>query len=84
VSLKEQMEIVRAFNFGSTGHFYNCANGHTFVIGECGGAMQRSLCPECGSPVGGQSHHLDGTNTRATHFDDLARQARSGIAESPW
>jgi len=50
VSLKEQMEIVRAFNFGklaivkwqitiysfagSTGHFYNCANGHTFVIGE--------------------------------------------------
>ncbi|OAX35179.1 hypothetical protein K503DRAFT_868436 [Rhizopogon vinicolor AM-OR11-026] len=74
VSLKEQMEIVRTFNFGSTGHFYNCANGHTYVIGECGGAVQRSICPECGSPVGGQSYQLDSTNTRANHFDDLARQ----------
>jgi hypothetical protein len=46
--------------------------------------MERSVCPECGSPVGGQSHHLDNTNTRARHFDDLARQASSGIAESPW
>ncbi|KAG1731512.1 uncharacterized protein EDB91DRAFT_1154350 [Suillus paluster] len=84
VSLKEQMEIVRAFNFGTTGHFYNCANGHTFVIGECGGAMQRSVCPECGSPIGGQSHHLDDTNTRATQYDNLARQVHPGIAGTPW
>ncbi|KAG0698145.1 hypothetical protein DFH29DRAFT_943008 [Suillus ampliporus] len=84
VSLKEQMEIVRAFNFGSTGHFYNCANGHTFVIGECGGAMEQSICPECGSPVGGQSHRLDSTNTRATQYDNLARQANPGIAGNPW
>jgi hypothetical protein len=50
VSLKEKMEIVRAFNFGklalvklqiaihsiagSIGHFYNCGNGHAFVITE--------------------------------------------------
>lgn len=84
VSLNEQMEIVRALNFGSTGHFYNCANGHTFVITECGGAMERSVCPECGSPIGGQNHHLDSTNTRATHYDDLARQANAGIARTPW
>ncbi|KAG2361405.1 hypothetical protein BDR07DRAFT_1472123 [Suillus spraguei] len=84
VSLNEQMEIVRALNFGSTGHFYNCANGHTFVITECGGAMQRSVCPECGSPIGGQNHHLDNTNTRATHYDNLALQANAGIARSPW
>ncbi|KAG2153743.1 uncharacterized protein EDB93DRAFT_1134566 [Suillus bovinus] len=84
VSLKEQMEIVRAFNFGTTGHFYNCANGHTFVIGECGGAMQRSRCPECGSPVGGESHHLDSTNTRAAQYDQLARQVYPGIPATPW
>ena len=50
VSLQERMEIVRAFSFGklavvkwqiaihcttgSTGHFYHCRNGHTYVIGE--------------------------------------------------
>jgi Fe2+ or Zn2+ uptake regulation protein len=84
VSLKEQMEIVRAFNFGSTGHFYNCANGHTFVITECGGAMERSRCPECGSPIGGQSHHLDSTNTRAARYDELARQANPHIMGTPW
>jgi len=84
VSLKEQMEIVRAFNFGSTGHFYNCANGHTFVITECGGAMERSRCPECGSPIGGQSHHLDSTNTRAAQYDELARQANPHIMGTPW
>lgn len=84
VSLKEQMEIVRAFNFGSTGHFYNCANGHAFVITECGGAMERSVCPECGSPIGGQSHRLDSTNTRAAQYDALAMQANPGIAGTPW
>ena len=46
--------------------------------------MQRSVCPECGSPVGGESHRLDGTNTRATQFDNLARQINRGIPESPW
>jgi Fe2+ or Zn2+ uptake regulation protein len=84
VSLKEQMEIVRAFNFGSTGHFFNCANGHTFVITECGGAVQRSVCPECGSPIGGQGYHLDSTNTRAAQYDELALRANAGIAGTPW
>ncbi|KAG1904255.1 uncharacterized protein F5891DRAFT_1206968, partial [Suillus fuscotomentosus] len=84
VSLNEQMEIVQAFNFGSTGHFYNCANGHTFVITECGGAMERSVCPECGSPIGGQSHSLDSTNTRATQYDELARRTNPRIAPTPW
>lgn len=84
VSLNEQMEIVRAFNFGTTGHFYNCANGHTFVITECGGAMERSACPECGSPIGGESHHLDSSNFRATQYDEIARQANPRITGTPW
>ncbi|KAJ5058920.1 NFX1-type zinc finger-containing protein 1 [Bipolaris maydis] len=39
-----------------SGHWYNCANGHPFVIGECGMPMERARCPECGEPVGGQNH----------------------------
>ncbi|KAJ8583241.1 hypothetical protein M405DRAFT_937339 [Rhizopogon salebrosus TDB-379] len=76
VSLKEKMEIVRAFNFGSSGHFYNCGNGHAFVITECGRARQRSVCPECGSPIGGESYALESGNTRASDYDDLLIRSR--------
>ncbi|KAI0765957.1 hypothetical protein BD413DRAFT_606098 [Trametes elegans] len=64
------------------GHFYNCENGHTFVITECGGAMEAARCPECNAPIGGTSHTLLSSNTRATEFEDLAR--RHGSVESPW
>jgi hypothetical protein len=47
------------------GHAYRCTNGHLYVIGECGGAMQRSWCAECGAPIGGERHHLDSSNRRA-------------------
>jgi hypothetical protein len=46
--------------------------------------MERSVCPECGSPIGGQDHHLDGTNTRAAQYDEIARQANPRIAGTPW
>ncbi|KAF8959737.1 hypothetical protein BDZ97DRAFT_1666780 [Flammula alnicola] len=84
VSLDEKMQIIRAFNFGSTGHFYTCQNGHIFAIGECGGAMERSRCPECGSVIGGSSHHLDSSNRAATEFDELTRRVNSGVQEGPW
>ncbi|KAF5338164.1 hypothetical protein D9758_014722 [Tetrapyrgos nigripes] len=82
VSLDEKISIVRAFNFSHTGHFYTCRNGHVFVIGECGGAMQASRCPECGEPVGGSSHRLDNTNRQALDFEDIARD--QGAQRSPW
>jgi hypothetical protein len=47
------------------GHLYQCPNGHMYVIGECGGAMQRSRCPECHAWVGGEYHNLDSSNRRA-------------------
>jgi len=84
VSLDEQMQIVRAMNFASTGHFYQCANGHTFVITECGGAMERSRCPECGGVIGGSAHSLDASNTRSEEFDRLAQRLNPSIAQSPW
>lgn len=82
VSLDEKMNIVKALDFGYTGHFYNCPNGHTFVITECGGAMQQGRCPECGAVIGGSDHTLDSSNTRATDFEDLVRQA--GARQSPF
>lgn len=55
-------------NGGFGGHWYQCANGHVYTIGECGGAMQQSRCPECGVVVGGQSHRLAQGNSTASDF----------------
>ncbi|OSD04967.1 hypothetical protein PYCCODRAFT_1475560 [Trametes coccinea BRFM310] len=82
LSLQERADIVKAFGFSHRGHFYNCENGHTFVITECGGAMETARCPECRAPIGGSNHTLVSSNTRATEFEDLAR--RHGSAEAPW
>ncbi|XP_043958780.1 E3 ubiquitin-protein ligase rnf213-beta isoform X1 [Gambusia affinis] len=35
---------------------YTCANGHMCFVGECGKPMVRSLCPDCGLPIGGERH----------------------------
>merc|ERR1719376_472191 len=43
---KERLEIVKAMNFNK-GHWYKCPNGHVYAIGDCGGAMVESKCPEC-------------------------------------
>jgi hypothetical protein len=40
------------------GHWYCCPNGHPYSIGECGGAMEQSTCPQCGETIGGSSHRL--------------------------
>ena len=42
--------------------WFTCPNGHPFAIGQCGGAMQRSTCPECGEEIGGEDHNLDAKN----------------------
>jgi hypothetical protein len=50
------------------GHWFKCPNGHPYAIGECGGAMQQSSCPECGAVVGGGSHQLAAGNAVADDF----------------
>eukprot|EP01113_Clastostelium_recurvatum_P050099 TRINITY_DN9407_c0_g2_i1.p1 TRINITY_DN9407_c0_g2~~TRINITY_DN9407_c0_g2_i1.p1 ORF type:complete len:203 (-),score=34.37 TRINITY_DN9407_c0_g2_i1:47-655(-) len=50
------------------GHWYQCPNGHVYTIGECGGAMQQTTCPECGQSVGGGDHRLDQSNSVANDF----------------
>jgi len=44
--------IIEAIDLKS-GHWFECPNGHPYVIGECGGAMEKSLCPECKAEIGG-------------------------------
>eukprot|EP00899_Mesostigma_viride_P021368 jgi/Mesvir1/29232/Mv11413-RA.1 len=34
-------------------HWYRCPRGHPFFIGDCGGAMEHAICPECGAQIGG-------------------------------
>jgi hypothetical protein len=50
-------------------------DGEIPVITECGGAMERSQCPECGSEIGGGSHRLLENNTRDLDMQALAREA---------
>ncbi|KAF9023025.1 P-loop containing nucleoside triphosphate hydrolase protein [Hymenopellis radicata] len=82
LSLEEKQEIVKAFNFGYRGHFYNCPNGHPFVITECGGATQVSRCPECDAEIGGTGHTLLASNTRAMEFENVSRE--QGGREPHW
>jgi hypothetical protein len=35
---------------------YECANGHAYVIGQCGMPMQTSTCATCGAAIGGNNH----------------------------
>ncbi|KAL2815766.1 hypothetical protein BDW59DRAFT_177528 [Aspergillus cavernicola] len=72
VTKAERLAVVQAMasEFVGTGHWYYCENGHPFTIGECGGAMQESFCPECGASVGGRQHQVVEGVTRA---DDLER-----------
>jgi len=85
VSREDMIAIVEAFKneFSHTGHFYQCPNGHTYVIGECGGAMQQASCMECGAPIGGQGHNLESTNTRNMDMENIARE-QYGAQRSPW
>ena len=60
--------IVRALQ-AKPGSWYKCPKGHVYNIGECGGAMEEALCPECRSAIGGGSHRLRDDNTHAGDFN---------------
>ena len=68
---KAAVYAAMASEFLGTGHWYYCENNHPFTVGECGMPMQTSVCPQCGSPVGGQSHESVAGVVRAT---DIERQ----------
>ncbi|KAL8794128.1 MAG: hypothetical protein Q9195_003313 [Heterodermia aff. obscurata] len=58
-----------ASEFSGTGHWYYCENNHPFTVGECGMPMETSVCPQCGAPVGGQSHQSVEGVVRATDIE---------------
>ncbi|GES78947.1 P-loop containing nucleoside triphosphate hydrolase protein [Rhizophagus clarus] len=74
LSQHEKLEIYRAMSseFIGSGHWYECPNGHPYTIGECGGAMQLSSCPDCGVPIGGGSHLLTSGNRVNSEFETMA------------
>ncbi|RAL10327.1 putative NF-X1 finger and helicase domain protein [Aspergillus homomorphus CBS 101889] len=76
VTNEERMAVLAAMagEFRGTGHWYYCENGHPFTIGECGGAMQLSRCPECGAAVGGQHHRTTAGVTRASDLENALRE----------
>lgn len=71
LSSSEMRMVVTAMTkeFGGTGHWYRCANGHPFTVGECGMPMQLARCPECGAGVGGQNHQSTAGVTQARDID---------------
>lgn len=84
VTAAERKAIATAMQaeFSGTGHWYTCRNGHPvilhheeankkFTVGECGMPMERARCPECGEPVGGQSHQPAEGVSRTAEFDNL-------------
>lgn len=72
----ERVMIVRAMGL-MKGHWFTCPNNHVYCITECGGATQRSQCPECKQEIGGTNHTLLPTNRVATEMDGAQNAAWS-------
>ncbi|XP_051489082.1 NFX1-type zinc finger-containing protein 1 isoform X2 [Apus apus] len=81
LSEAERVQIVSAIGC-SPGHWFKCQNGHIYVIGECGGAMERSTCPECHAVIGGTNHTLDSSNSLASEMDGATHAAWSETANN--
>ncbi|NWV70453.1 ZNFX1 protein, partial [Malurus elegans] len=81
ISEAERVQIVTAIGC-RPGHWFKCKNGHIYVIGECGGAMQRSTCPECHEVIGGTNHTLESSNSLAPEMDGASHAAWSDVANN--
>lgn len=79
ITREEQVQVIKALNLGA-GHIYTCPNGHYYVIGECGGAMEVSRCPECKSQIGGTEHNLIAGNRHSGDLDGSQYAAFSNEA----
>ncbi|KAL0977888.1 hypothetical protein UPYG_G00162780 [Umbra pygmaea] len=73
---KERQMIVSAMML-SKGHWYKCPNDHVYAIGECGGAMESSSCPDCKATIGGANHALVSGNRVASEMDGAQHAAWS-------
>ena len=76
LTIEEKKMIIKAIG-AKPGSWYKCPMGHYYQIGDCGGAMQTSQCPECGAKIGGRNHQLLATNQHAGEFDNSGHAAWS-------
>jgi hypothetical protein len=88
IAMKEVVSLISKTDHIQPGGWYACRNGHLFAIGECGGAMERSKCPDCGAVVGGANHALDASNShvgvdgsRHAAWGDAANMANFNLDE---
>lgn len=51
ITFEEKEMILKAMD-QRKGSWYKCPNGHIYSIGDCGGPMEKSRCPECGFSIG--------------------------------
>ncbi len=79
ISEQERVQIVNALGY-PRGHWFKCPNGHIYVIGNCGGAMQRRKCPDCDALIGGENHTLERNNELASEMDGAEHAAWSETA----
>ncbi|XP_003932606.3 NFX1-type zinc finger-containing protein 1 [Saimiri boliviensis] len=81
ISEEERVQIVTAIGY-PRGHWFKCRNGHIYVIGDCGGAMERGTCPECKEVIGGTNHTLERSNQLASEMDGAQHAAWSDTANN--
>ncbi|XP_064088896.1 NFX1-type zinc finger-containing protein 1-like isoform X2 [Macrobrachium nipponense] len=70
----ERLQVLEAMGL-KQGHWFKCPNGHIYCIGDCGGAMQEAVCPECKAVIGGGSHALRTDNALASEMDGAIQPA---------
>ncbi|GAA5879581.1 hypothetical protein JCM16303_003260 [Sporobolomyces ruberrimus] len=82
VTDEERRMVIQSQGFAASGHC--CPNGHTYAIGDCGGADSQGRCPECGAVIGGHGHRV----AEGNHHDDrmirLAEAEVGARAYFPW
>ena len=71
---KKAISLAMQNEFRGGGHWYTCANGHPFTIGECGMPMEQARCPECEAPIGGFGHNSVEGVTLDEEMDNLAHR----------
>ena len=76
ITAEERAQIVKAIGL-TKGHWFKCRNGHIYAIGECGGAMEKGVCPECREVIGGEHNRLEDDNQLAPEMDGASYAAWS-------
>ena len=79
----ETLEAKAAVKDATT--WYQCPNGHTYAIGNCGQPVEGGNCPSCKVPVGGAHYAFAGTgrNVQQVQQAQLADGTKPGYILGP-